>query len=237
MKVYAITKGSYSDYHIETIVTDPELARKLAIEFSDKYDTANVEEYDTDKIKLESSKPPIICFTAEISSETGDIIKRDNKYNVIYYKYKPDDSNYDIGEKDFDKIIFNNKNCYGYLHNSAYYYTRTYDIEGTKKKFIKAFHNSERRPKNYYRVMYNSLAKKFIIDYIDPQRLNIHGSNEVKINKRKKEILDKIKYDECCGFSYIITYAINEEDAKKAYKKVFKETTGTSFEVYYKLES
>lgn len=237
MKVYAITKGSYSDYHIETIVTDPELARKLAIEFSDKYYTANVEEYDTDKIKLESSKPPIICFTAEISSVTGDIKKYDNKYNIFYYKYKPDDSNYDIGEKDLDKIIFNNKNCYRYPCNSAYYYTRTYDIVGTKKKFIEAFHKSEYRPKNYYRVMYNSLAKKFIIDSIDPKNLNIYGFNDEEINERKKEILDKIKYDECCGFSYIITYAINEEDAKKAYKKAFKETTGTSFVVYYKLDS
>lgn len=48
MKIYVITKGCYSDYHICAVATDKEKAELLADKFSDRYDSAEIEEYDTD---------------------------------------------------------------------------------------------------------------------------------------------------------------------------------------------
>lgn len=48
MKIYVITKGEYSDYHICAVATDLEKANALAEYYSDRYDAAEVEEYDTD---------------------------------------------------------------------------------------------------------------------------------------------------------------------------------------------
>lgn len=48
MKVYVITKGEYSDYHICAVATDPEKADALAKFYSTKYDSAVVEERDTE---------------------------------------------------------------------------------------------------------------------------------------------------------------------------------------------
>lgn len=48
MKIYVITKGSYSSYHICAVATDKEKAEKLAKIYTDRYDDAEVEEYDTE---------------------------------------------------------------------------------------------------------------------------------------------------------------------------------------------
>lgn len=48
MKVYVITKGKYSDYHICGVATDKETAEKLRVLNTDKWDKADVEEFDTD---------------------------------------------------------------------------------------------------------------------------------------------------------------------------------------------
>jgi hypothetical protein len=49
MKVYVITKGSYSDYHICAVSLDPEEADRLARIYSDSWDSAGVEEFDTEE--------------------------------------------------------------------------------------------------------------------------------------------------------------------------------------------
>lgn len=49
MKVYVITKGVYSDYHICGVAVDREIAEKLVPLFSDKLYDAHIEEYDTDR--------------------------------------------------------------------------------------------------------------------------------------------------------------------------------------------
>ena len=48
MKVYVITKGQYSDYHICAVVTDCKKAQILREKFSDKIDDAKIEEFDTE---------------------------------------------------------------------------------------------------------------------------------------------------------------------------------------------
>ena len=52
MKYYAITKGTYSDYHIITITADKEKAKMIAKWHSDRYDDARVEEYE-DNIEVQ----------------------------------------------------------------------------------------------------------------------------------------------------------------------------------------
>ena len=51
MKVYIVTAGSYSDYHIEAVFTDPEKANKYKNLDSDR----EVEEYEADSVSVEYS--------------------------------------------------------------------------------------------------------------------------------------------------------------------------------------
>lgn len=50
VKIYVITKGDYSDYHICAVAIDKEQAYALAHFYSTKYDAAEVEEYDTEDV-------------------------------------------------------------------------------------------------------------------------------------------------------------------------------------------
>lgn len=52
MKIYIITKGEYSDYHICAVTCDPEKAKLLQEALSDDWDSANIEEYDADDIQI-----------------------------------------------------------------------------------------------------------------------------------------------------------------------------------------
>lgn len=55
MKIYVITKGEYSDYHICAVTEDEKIAEKLQRIFSD-WDKAKIEEYDTDNYSIERYK-------------------------------------------------------------------------------------------------------------------------------------------------------------------------------------
>ena len=48
MTVYVITKGSYSDYGICAVTLDKDVAERLRVLHSDKWEEAMIEEYDTD---------------------------------------------------------------------------------------------------------------------------------------------------------------------------------------------
>jgi hypothetical protein len=48
MKIYVITQGEYSDYHICAVTDDKERAKKLQLIYSDSYNAAEIEEYNTD---------------------------------------------------------------------------------------------------------------------------------------------------------------------------------------------
>lgn len=47
-KVYVITKGCYSDYHICAVTLDKEKAERLHKLFDGRYDQAEIEEWDTE---------------------------------------------------------------------------------------------------------------------------------------------------------------------------------------------
>ena len=56
MKVYIVTSGSYSDYHIDAVCETREKAEKILALISDKdywHDDAQIEEYDTDTFLTE----------------------------------------------------------------------------------------------------------------------------------------------------------------------------------------
>ena len=48
MKVYVITKGSYSDYHIVGVTTGKDVAERIVKRFSNEFEYAHIEEYYTD---------------------------------------------------------------------------------------------------------------------------------------------------------------------------------------------
>ena len=48
MKVYVITKGDYSEYHICAVETDHEKAQILKEKFSTEWSPARIEEFDTE---------------------------------------------------------------------------------------------------------------------------------------------------------------------------------------------
>lgn len=57
MKVYVITQGSYSDYHIVGVkLTREEAEKVVALSNDDYYDYAEIEEYDTDDIKIDTNE-------------------------------------------------------------------------------------------------------------------------------------------------------------------------------------
>lgn len=51
MKIYVITKGAYSDYHICAVATDKKKAEILRKAFSDDWNEAQIETYETDRFK------------------------------------------------------------------------------------------------------------------------------------------------------------------------------------------
>ena len=51
-KIYVVTKGDYSDYHIVAATLDKELAEKIAAKFTDDWDTCDVEEYDDAEVMM-----------------------------------------------------------------------------------------------------------------------------------------------------------------------------------------
>lgn len=56
MKVYIVTQGSYSDYHIEAVFTDEEQAKFYCATHSDDCDDCEIEEYDTDTVHFDTEK-------------------------------------------------------------------------------------------------------------------------------------------------------------------------------------
>jgi hypothetical protein len=52
MKVYVVTRGEYSDYHIVTATTDLAVAEAVAKKFSTEYSRAEIEEYDNAEVML-----------------------------------------------------------------------------------------------------------------------------------------------------------------------------------------
>lgn len=79
MKLYAVTKGDYSDYHIITLTADKEVAKKLAKRFSGTYDDAMVEEYEDGEIILGKE----LYFVRMVDGNIDDVTEDDSEYNLF----------------------------------------------------------------------------------------------------------------------------------------------------------
>lgn len=53
MKVYIITQGEYSDYHICAVAVDRKRAEHLAKLYNSRYNETQIEEFDTDDVGLD----------------------------------------------------------------------------------------------------------------------------------------------------------------------------------------
>ena len=87
MKVYIVTDGDYSDYHIEAVFTDKEKAEKYASLHC--YDA--VEEYDADKIEVKGEVEPWVAHQCSYTNDfwhCDDVHyskKRENRVWKSYY--------------------------------------------------------------------------------------------------------------------------------------------------------
>ena len=69
-KVYIVTSGSYSDYHICAASLDKEHAELLAEKYTDSYDDAEVEEYELDEF-FEEAKRGYFWYWCTCQIENG----------------------------------------------------------------------------------------------------------------------------------------------------------------------
>lgn len=79
MKVYVVTKGEYSDYHICAVTTDEETAKKLAEKYADSYDDTWVEEYDTDHAEMALAKKKIFFCSFDPDDSTIEVDDRGDR--------------------------------------------------------------------------------------------------------------------------------------------------------------
>ena len=54
MKVYIVTQGEYSDYHIEAVFTDKEQAKLYCAVHKPTYDPCEISEWEADEVQLET---------------------------------------------------------------------------------------------------------------------------------------------------------------------------------------
>jgi hypothetical protein len=56
MIIYVVTSGAYSDYHIDAVFTDKELAKRYCAAHNSNNYPSWVEEYETDAVKVEGEE-------------------------------------------------------------------------------------------------------------------------------------------------------------------------------------
>ena len=78
MKLYAVTKGDYSDYHIITLTASKDAAKKIAKRFSGTYD-AMVEEYEDGEIVLGKK----LYFVRMVDGNMDDVTEDGSEYNLF----------------------------------------------------------------------------------------------------------------------------------------------------------
>lgn len=76
MKIYVVTKGYYSDYHIITATTDEEVAKKIAKNFNEGYDKTNIEIFEDSELYVN----PFWEITFDSDGDVLDMTKTTNEY-------------------------------------------------------------------------------------------------------------------------------------------------------------
>lgn len=80
MKVYVITKGEYSDYHICAVATDYEKACILQKKFSAKYGPAEIEEFDTEDFNDIYAKKILYIVRFDSNGTVTNVYEKDIDY-------------------------------------------------------------------------------------------------------------------------------------------------------------
>lgn len=80
MKVYVITRGEYSDYHICAVAVDAERAETLKRYYSECWEEAEIEEYDTEEPVINTEPRPV--FSIKISRDGK--VQQDGKQAWTY---------------------------------------------------------------------------------------------------------------------------------------------------------
>lgn len=85
MKVYLITSGEYSDYHVDAVSLDEKEAERICgfLNKNRYYNTCNIEEYDTDEIKVDSNEEVLDRFWMEVGYKTGEVYCYDPPVTVL----------------------------------------------------------------------------------------------------------------------------------------------------------
>ncbi|MEE1085015.1 MAG: hypothetical protein UH850_14910 [Paludibacteraceae bacterium] len=134
MKIYIVTCGSYSDYHIEKVFTD----RKKAEEYQKWCLDANeIEEYDT---------------------EDDCTINKYYKIIVTYIKHDNERST----EQPSVRVERCNSKCLGYVHVSDYhdrYYPNQYTVVTLVRYVSEANWNEEFYTTRYTKAAYDLMAQ------------------------------------------------------------------------------
>lgn len=121
MKVYVVTEGSYSDYHIDSIFSTREKADiRVALLNSSDYRDADVEEWDVDYIEIDTNQKII-------------------DYAIVYY-----------GTRDnFNKDIIRSICLYKGLEG-AITFSKSIDLVGDNHKFVVRADTIEKAKKIFY---------------------------------------------------------------------------------------
>ena len=80
MKIYVITKGEYSEYHICAVAIDYEKACILQKKFSSKYDPAKIEEFDTEDFNDIFAEKILYSVRFEPNGTVTNVFERDIDY-------------------------------------------------------------------------------------------------------------------------------------------------------------
>ena len=116
MKVYVITKGEYSDYHICCVCLDRETAEKKAKMFENRYDgeydKPEIEEYDTDDAE-------------QLEVVDGETVRKDGKMLWAIDVYKDAYGRPDHGE--IERLEINEYSMIeAFEEYKSYYWGRIY---------------------------------------------------------------------------------------------------------------
>ena len=73
MKIYVVTSGCYSDYHIDAVFDDHEKAEVYVAANDSINDPVYIETYDTDDMVIESDGKPIACIVYTVAFRNHNI--------------------------------------------------------------------------------------------------------------------------------------------------------------------
>lgn len=107
MKIYVVTQGEYSDYHIIGVFLDKAKADALAAHNKSHYDTMTVEEYDTADTPWEQmTKAGGLPFHVYIDIESGTVRSVELKTHMLF---EPTDNIRTTEQLDYTgKVLFIN---------------------------------------------------------------------------------------------------------------------------------